>query len=176
MRNNKITIKAMAFGAVMAAVYVALTLINPLSFGNVQLRFSEIMVLFCFYNPIYCVPMILGCFIANLIGSPFPMDIVFGTLGTALAVFPMSRIKNMWISSLMPVVTNAICVGVLLTFFVPDVGGSLFINIGFVGLGQLIVVTLIGVPLFKFGVEKNKRFMEIIQNKSSERDIHKNGF
>jgi len=161
--QRKFTAQQIAFGALIAAVYVALTLINPLSFGAVQLRFSEILVLFCFYNPIYCIPMILGCFIANFIASPFPLDIIFGTLGTALAVFPMSRIKNMWISSLFPVVTNAVCVGVLLTFFVPDVEGSLWFNMGAVGLGQLVVITVIGVPLFKFVLEKNKAFMSIIR-------------
>lgn len=162
---NKITIKTIAFGAVIAAIYVALTLTNPLSFWNVQLRFSEIMVLLCYYNPMFCVPMIVGCFIANLIGSPFPMDILFGTLGTALAVFPMSRIKKLWVASLFPVFTNAVCVGTLLTFFVPDVGGSLFLNMGTVGLGQLIVVTAVGVPLFKFGFEKNKKFIELIHTR-----------
>jgi len=160
--------RELAFGAVIAAVYVALTLINPLSFGPVQLRFSEILVLFCFYNPVYCIPMIIGCFIANLIASPFPLDIVFGTLGTALAVFPMCKIRNMWISSLLPVVTNAVCVGILLTFFVPDVEGSLLLNMGLVGLGQLAVITVIGVPLFKFGLEKNKPFMSIIRNNKAE--------
>ena len=166
--QRKLLAQQIAFGAVIAAVYVALTLINPMSFGPVQLRFSEILVLFCFYNPLFCVPMILGCFIANLLGSPFPLDILFGTLGTALAVFPMSRIKNIWISSLFPVITNAICVGILLTFFVPDVEGSLWFNMGAVGLGQLIVITVIGVPLFKFILEKNKAFMGIVRGKTAE--------
>jgi hypothetical protein len=112
----------------------------------------------------FCIPMIVGCFAANLIASPYPLDIVFGTLGTALAVFPMSRVKNIWIASLFPVITNAVCVGILLTFFVPDVGGALFFNMGAVGLGQLIVITVIGVPLFKFGLEKNKPFMSIVCN------------
>jgi uncharacterized membrane protein len=162
---NKFTVKQIAIGGIIAAVYVAMTLINPLSFGPIQFRFSEILVLFCFYNPIFCVPMIVGCFLANLIGSPFPMDILFGTLGTALAVFPMSKIKNIWLSSLLPVVTNAVCVGVLLTFFVPDIEDGLLLNMGFVGLGQLVVVTIIGVPLFRFVLEKNKSFIQMIKLK-----------
>ena len=161
--NNKFNAKQIALSAVIAAVYVALTLVNPLAFGPVQFRFSEILVLLCFYNPVYCVAMILGCFVANLLASPFPLDIVFGTLGTALAVFPMYKIRNMWVSSLLPVVTNAVCVGVLLTFFIPDVGGALWFNMATVGAGQFVVITLIGVPLFKFGLERRTKFMEMIR-------------
>ena len=160
---NKFTIKQIAFGSIIAAVYVALTLINPLAFGEVQFRFSEILVLLCFYNPIFCIPMIVGCFAANFIASPFGwIDVLLGTLGTALAVFPMSRIKNIWISSLLPVFTNAICVGVMLTYFA-GVPLPLWQNMAFVGLGQLAVITVIGVPLFKFGFEKNKPFMALIR-------------
>lgn len=148
----------------MAAAYVALTLINPLAFGEVQFRFSEILVLFCFYNPVFCVPMIIGCLIANFIASPFGwVDVVLGTAGTALAVFPMSRIKNIWLASLLPVVTNAVLVGIMLTYFV-GVPFPLWLNMIFVGIGQLVVITIIGVPLFKFGLERNKRFMEIIRS------------
>jgi len=169
--QRKIYARQLAFGALVAAIYVSLTLINPLAFGPVQFRFSEILVLFCFYSPIYSVPMILGCFIANLIASPFPLDIVFGTLGTALAVFPMCKIRNMWISSLLPVITNAVCVGILLTFFVPDIEDALWFNMGAVGLGQFVVITVIGVPLFKFVLEKNKPFMRIVRGFDTETQL-----
>ncbi|MCL2694486.1 MAG: QueT transporter family protein [Oscillospiraceae bacterium] len=161
--QRKIYARQIAFGAVIAAVYVALTLINPLSFGNIQLRFSEILVLFCFYNPIFCIPMIIGCLVSNLLGSPYGLaDVVLGTLGTALAVFPMSRIRNIWLSSLLPVVTNAVLVGVMLTY-VFELPFPLWQNMVFVGVGQFVVVTVVGVPLFKFVLEKNKAFMSIIR-------------
>ncbi|MDR2531616.1 MAG: QueT transporter family protein [Oscillospiraceae bacterium] len=161
--QGKFTTQQIAFGAILAAAYVALTLINPLSFGEVQFRFSEILVLFCFYNPIFCIPLILGCFIANFIASPWGwIDMIFGTLGTALAVFPMCRIRNIWVSSLLPVVTNAICVGVMLKYFA-GLPYPLWQCMAFVGLGQLVVITIVGVPIFKFVLEKNTAFMSIIR-------------
>jgi uncharacterized membrane protein len=163
-QGNKITTREIAFGAVIAAAYVALTLINPLAFGEVQFRFSEILVLFCFYNRRFCIPMIIGCLVANFIASPFGwIDVILGTAGTALAVFPMSKIKNMWVSSLLPVITNAVLVGIMLTYFI-GVPLPLWQNMAFVGLGQLAVITVIGVPLFKFALERNKPFMELIRN------------
>jgi uncharacterized membrane protein len=155
--------KQIAFGAVMAALYVALTLINPLAFGEIQFRFSEILVLLCFYNPIFCVPMILGCFIANFIASPWGwIDMLLGTLGTALAVYMMALTKNIWVASLFPVITNAFFVGIMLTYFV-GVPLPLWQNMAFVGLGQLAVITVIGVPLFKLVLEKNKKFTELMR-------------
>ncbi|MCL1866597.1 MAG: QueT transporter family protein [Oscillospiraceae bacterium] len=164
MNKTNSKIRQIAFGAVIAAAYVALTLINPLSFGQVQFRVSEILVLFCCYNPVFCVPMIVGCFVANFIQSPFGwIDVLLGTLGTALAVFPMCRIKNMWVSSLLPTVTNAVCVGIMLTL--AGVPFPLWQNMAFVGLGQFTVVTVVGVPLFKYAFEKNKPFMELIKSR-----------
>ena len=52
--------------ALVAALYAALTLALPgLSFGAIQFRFSEILVLLCFYRKDYSISLILGCFIAN---------------------------------------------------------------------------------------------------------------
>ncbi|MCL2637678.1 MAG: QueT transporter family protein [Oscillospiraceae bacterium] len=160
---KKPSVQQIAFGAVIAAVYVALTLINPLAFGEIQFRFSEILVLFCFYNPIFCIPMIIGCLIANLLGSPYGLiDVLLGTLGTALAVFPMSRIKNIWVSSLLPVFTNAVLVGIMIKMIF-EAPFPLWQCMVFVGVGQFVVITVIGVPLFKFVLEKNKAFMGIIR-------------
>jgi uncharacterized membrane protein len=158
--------KFIAFGAVMAALYVALTLVNPLSFGEIQFRASEILVLLCFYNPAFCIPMIIGCFVANFIASPWGwIDVLLGTLGTALAVFPMRKsvCKNIWFASLIPTVTNAFYVGIMLTYFV-GVPLPLWQNMLFVGLGQFTVITVVGVPLFKFVLEKNKMFMNLIRS------------
>lgn len=153
------------FGAVIAAVYVVLTVINPLSFPAVQFRISEILILICFYNPVYCVPMILGCLIANLF-SPFGMvDVVFGTLATALAVIPMCKMKNIWLASLLPVITNAVIVGIEITVLTET---PLWVNIASVGLGELVVVTVVGAPLFKYALSKNNVFMNLINAKEKK--------
>jgi uncharacterized membrane protein len=107
--------------------------------------------------------MIIGCLVANLLGSPYGLiDVVLGTLGTALAVYPMSRIKNIWVSSLLPVITNAVLVGIMIKI-VFEQPLPLWQYMVFVGIGQFVVITVIGVPLFKFILEKNKAFMAIIR-------------
>ncbi|MDR2559783.1 MAG: QueT transporter family protein [Oscillospiraceae bacterium] len=65
--SKKLTVRQIAFGAIAAAAYVALTSINPLAFREIQFRFSEILVLFFFYYPIFCIPMIICCLFANIL-------------------------------------------------------------------------------------------------------------
>ena len=61
--------------ALVAALYAALTLALPgLSFPAIQFRFSEILVLLCFYRKDYSISLILGCFIANCFSPMALMD------------------------------------------------------------------------------------------------------
>lgn len=158
-KNEIFNVRNITRLALVAALYAAVTLAIPgLSFSAVQFRFSEILVLLCFYRKDYCVPLILGCFIANLF-SPFGLyDIIFGTLATAAAVIPMYYVRNIWLSSLLPVISNGIIVGFELFLC----GEPLWFSMGTVALGELVVITVIGCPLFRFALERSKPFMKVI--------------
>ena len=57
-------------GAAIAAVYVVLTLVfAPLSFGEVQIRFSEALTVLPFFTPAAIPGLFVGCIIANLLGG-----------------------------------------------------------------------------------------------------------
>lgn len=150
MRKHEIfNTKNLARLALVAAVYAAATvLIHPLAYGPVQLRVSEILVLLCFYRKDYAVALTLGCFIANLL-SPYGLDILFGTLGTAAAVFLMYYMKNIYLAALLPVITNGILVGIELHIY----GEPLWFGMGTVALGELIVM-IAGAILFKSVIER----------------------
>ena len=137
--------------ALVAAVYVVLTLvIGSLGYGPIQFRLSEALVLLAFYRKDYSVALIVGCFIANLF-SPYGLyDIIFGTLGTAVAVLPMYYMKNIYLASLLPVVSNGLIVG----FELYLCGEPLWFSMGTVALSEIIIVCIIGVVLFKL-LEKN---------------------
>jgi len=160
MRRNEF-ISMLVKTALVAAVYAALTIALPLQYGAVQFRVAEILTLLCFYNKKYIPALILGCFIGNLPSELGWIDWVCGTAATAIAVSLMPRIKNIWIAGMFPVITNAIIVGAMLTYLFEMPYG---ISSGFVALGQFTVIMIIGVPLFKFVLEKNKKFMELIRN------------
>lgn len=143
-KNEIFNVKNMVRLALVAALYAVMTvMIEPLAYGPVQFRFSEILVLLCFYRKDYGIALTLGCFIANLL-SPYGLDVIFGTLGTAAAVFLMYYMKNICLAALLPVITNGILVGLELFIY----GEPLWISVGTVALGELAVM-IIGVLLFK---------------------------
>ncbi|MGN0686566.1 MAG: QueT transporter family protein [Oscillospiraceae bacterium] len=164
MQKNKFNINTITRIAVVAALYAALTLaLQPISFGLVQLRVSEVLVLLCFYRREYCPALILGCFIANCFSPMALMDMVFGTLATAVAVIPMYNIKNIWVASLLPVVSNAIIIALELYVAFDE---PIWLGMLTVGAGELIAVTVIGCTLFKLVIERSKPVMNIIVGKS----------
>lgn len=148
-KNEIFNVKNMVRLALVAALYAVMTLmIEPLAYGPIQFRFSEILVLLCFYRKDYGVALTLGCFIANLL-SPYGLDIIFGTLGTVAAVFLMYYMKNIYLAALLPVITNGILVGLELFIY----GDPLWVSMGTVALGELAVM-VIGVLIFKALVER----------------------
>ncbi len=160
MPKNKFTPQTLAQLAAVTALYAALTIaLQPISFGLVQLRISEVLVLLCFYRRDYSIALILGCFIANCFSPMALMDMCFGTLATAIAVIPMYSIKNLWIASLLPVISNAVIIGAELYFAFSQ---PMWLGILTVGAGELIVITIAGCPLFRFVLQKNNSFMNII--------------
>ena len=80
------TIRFIAVNAIIAAAYAALTVaVAPLSYGNIQFRFSEILLFLAFFDKRFFPGLILGCFIANLFSPMIAYDITFGTAATAIA-------------------------------------------------------------------------------------------
>lgn len=160
MRKNEIfNVKNLTRLALVVAMYAVFTLvIAPLSFGAIQFRFSEILVLLCFYRRDYAPAMILGCLIANLF-SPFGLyDIIFGTFATAVAVIPMYYVKNIFLAAVLPIISNGLIVGFELFLC----GEPLWFSMGTVALGELVVVGILGTVIFKFILERNHAFMRII--------------
>ncbi len=158
--NKKINSKFLVRQGVIAALYAVLTLAFPnLSYGPLQFRASEVMTLLAFFNPEYIWGLTLGCFIANLF-SPYIWDIIIGTLASFLAVYFMSKCKNIWVASIVPAIAN-ILVG-LEIFLITKGEAAFFLTTGQIMLSEIIIVTIIGVPLFKL-LTKNKQFVNILE-------------
>ena len=162
MKNNKL--RRMVFAAMIAAMYAALTLmLSPISFGNIQIRMSEAMVLLPVLFASSVPGVTLGCFMANLIGAMMGLNIlgyldcIVGTLATLLAAV-LSRksadihFKNIpWVSVLMPVLFNGVIIGAELAYaLMPEAMLTGFVIFGFeVAFGELLAVGVFGIPLVK---------------------------
>ncbi len=150
-------IRSLVFTAVLAAVYAVATIVlAPISYGMVQFRLSEILVLLAFINRKTIPGLVLGCLLANLYSQLGMMDVIFGTLATYISVMIMSRISNIWVSSIIPSIVNGVVIGILLNV-VADF--PLFLSMASVVAGEFVVVTIIGVPLVKTVLLKNESLM-----------------
>lgn len=148
--------------AVVAALYATLTIVvAPLSFGMVQFRFSEILILLCFLDEEYAPGLILGCLLANFFSPMWIADIIFGTFATFLTTVMIKRSKNLLIASLWPTFFCFI-IGIELHFLLdmPFLIGTFWVM-----LGEFVVVTLIGYPIFKM-ILKNKKLVAILRFES----------
>ncbi len=145
--------------AIVAALYAALTVVlAPISYGNIQVRISEFLVLLCFYSKKYGISLTLGCLIANLFSPLGWYDIVFGTLATLLAVICIMFTKNIVVAGLWAVIFNGLIVGLEISIL--D-NLSFWICAGEVALGEIIAVLVIGCPIFKI-IEKTAVFKKIV--------------
>ena len=147
----------MARIAIVAALYVVLTLISyPFSYGMIQFRISEALMLLCCYDKRYTWSMVIGCIVSNLFSFNL-IDCIFGTLATLLACICMIFIKKKFIASFAPAIFNGIIIGLELYFLID---APLVLSMVSVGIGELVVVVLVGNILFHY-VEKDKRLMEV---------------
>ena len=80
MKNN---ISYLCDAAMIAAVYTALGLLfQPVSFGPVQCRVSEMLTVLPAFIPAAVPGVTAGCLLTNILGGAIVPDIIFGTLAS----------------------------------------------------------------------------------------------
>ena len=152
MRKTRFTTSQLAVAGLIAAVYTMATLFLPIpQYMGVQFRVAEAMTVLPFLFPEAIPGLAVGCFLANLLGSPIMLDWVFGTLATLLAALWTRRMPNLWLAALPPVVCNAVIVGAEIAWFTVREGGAFWPAFGLnaltVGLGEAAACYLLGIPL-----------------------------
>ncbi len=106
---RKFTTRELVLSAMVAAVYAVLSYFGSifgLTFGAVQIRFSEALAVLPFLFPATAPGLVIGCLITNLLSPYGPMDIIFGTLATAIAAFLTSKCPRWYLAALPPIIVN----------------------------------------------------------------------
>lgn len=161
----KLSVKKMSQWAILAALYAAITLLTAsFAFGPVQFRMAEALSVLCCFAPHLGVGVTLGCLLANLFSTVSALDIVVGTLATALACLMMAKCKHVFLMILPNVILNGLFIGAMLAYlYTPTAFWQGFlINGAQVALGELAVMVLLGAPLFLF-LRKNPRLLQKLQ-------------
>lgn len=163
MKNKRLIYVTQA--AVIAALYAVLTVGQNLLFPGtasmaVQFRVAEALTVLAIYTPAAIPGLTIGCVIANISSVTAGLgfyDMIFGSIASLFAALAMYglrnvRIKNIpFLALLMPALFNGIIVGFEIDFFFI---GNLHFNFvdfliqgGFVALGELGVLIILGIPL-----------------------------
>lgn len=175
MKKN---VKSLVFNALIASLYVVLTLVlAPFSYSTkllfIELRLSETLLVLTFYNKKYGPGLIIGCFVANLLGSSLGViDWVFGTLQTSLSVLtyllikelPLKNLTKLIIGSLINSIHCGLIIGGVLTYAYCDTSNVFgFFIMQFLGvfIGEVIILSL-GIIVFEMAF-KNKEFKKIME-------------
>jgi len=153
--TGQITAKGLARAAVIAALYVALTLtFGLISFGPTQARISEVLTVLPLFFGFAIPALAIGCMIANIFGGIGVFDIVLGPLASlvaAILTYIIGRaIKNdilrVGLGILPPIIINAFAVPLI--FILSGMEVVYIVSVALVGLGQTIVLCGLGIPLY----------------------------
>ncbi len=149
------------YGAILAALYVVLTLISGmlgLSSGLIQLRLSEALCVFACFTP-YAIPgLTIGCLVANMITGAVIWDVLFGTLATFLGVLLAYVFRGRRAVALcFPVLTNTLILPFVLKLGYGIVGNVWYMFLT-IGLGEILSCGILGSFLGAI-LEKYKRIL-----------------
>ncbi len=135
----------LAYGAVIAAIYVALTTaFQPISFGAVQFRISEALCILPFFTPAAIPGLFVGCFLSNFLCGAAGLDIVFGSLATLIgAVGSYYLRKSRILVCLPPILANTIIVPWVLRFAYGSEDMIPFMMLT-VGIGEILAIGVLG--------------------------------
>lgn len=118
---RKKTTKYLTNAAMVAALYVVLTLVSQilgLASGQIQIRLSEALTILPVFLPEAVPGLAVGCLLANLtIGAALP-DVIFGTLATLIGAFGTKLLskESKYIFVIPPIAANGIIIPLVLYF------------------------------------------------------------
>ena len=150
-------IRFLVYGALIAALYVALTYLqNFLIPGSatwaIQFRASEAMCVLALMTPAAVPGLTVGCLLFNIsYAGALPLDFLVGSLATLLATAGMYWLRKLTvrgfplIGMLLPALTNSLLVGWELTVYI---GGGFWLNALYVAIGEAAVLLTLGSALY----------------------------
>lgn len=162
----KLKIRDITEIGIIAALYIVMTLIVPISFGPIQFRISEFLNFLVIFKKEYAIGVIIGVFIANLFSS-YGLDVIFGTGHTiisfvaCLLIFKWVKNKKMRYATII-VVFSAFIAIIAWEITIIDQAPELFWELyATLFLSEVAVLTLGAFVMWQ--VEKMLRRMNILE-------------
>ena len=144
-QNNKHIILYIAQAAMIASIYVALTLIfASISFNLIQVRIAEALCIMPLFTSAAIPGLFLGCLLGNAIAGAALYDVIFGSLATLIgAVIGYLLRKNRWLVPIPSVISNMLIIPFILKYvYLIDV--PIIIQMLYIGVGEIISCYILG--------------------------------
>lgn len=151
--------KTLTYGAVIAALYVALTMLSNLfglANGAVQLRLSEVLTILPAFTASAIPGLAVGCLLSNLLTGCALWDVVFGTVATLIGAIGTRLIgkNNKFLAAIPPILSNAIIIPFVLQS-VYGVENGFWYLFATVGLGEILSCGVLGCLLYTVLKKRN---------------------
>ena len=159
MNANRKRALFVAQGAVIAALYVVLTVVlAPISFGAMQVRLSEILAVLPMFTPAAVPGLFIGCLLGNLLGGAVIWDTVFGSLATLIGAAGGYLLRsNRWLVPLPTIAANTVIVPFVLRYAY-EVNLPIPLLALYVAIGEIISCYLLGELLITLLQKRKLKF------------------
>ena len=145
--------KQLTLNGVIAAVYAVLTLINPLSFGVLQFRVSTLLLPLAVFVPQIRAGLVIGTAIGNLNSSLGIIDVVVGSIVSAIAVYVVPKVKAKWLMPVLYALDSGVLVALELWYCFKT---PIFYNILTVGISGVVLYSVGMVVMKQVSILLNK--------------------
>ena len=144
--NRNTNILRITYGAVIAAIYVVLTVIfAPISFGPMQVRIAEMLMILPMFTPAAVPGLFIGCIIANMLGGAIALDVIFGSLATLIGVWGGYLLRrSRWLVPIPPILSNALIVPFVLKYGYGFTEIPLPLMMVYIAIGEIIGCYVLG--------------------------------
>ena len=108
---RRFSVRDLTLAAMVAALYAVMGYFGNvfgLTFGALQIRFAEALTVLPFLFPATAPGLVVGCLITNLLSPYGPMDIIFGTLATAIAAWLTAKMPRWYLAAVPPILVNLV--------------------------------------------------------------------
>ena len=140
----------LAQAALIAAAYTVLCVaFAPISYGEIQVRIAEALVILPFFTPAAVPGLFVGCLLSNILGGSVLLDVIGGSIATLIgAIGSWCLRKHKGLILIPPIAANVAIVPFVLRY-----GYGVNLPIPFmmvtVGIGEIIAVGVLGSILLR---------------------------
>ena len=167
MKNrNKTMTEFLTYSGVIAAIYVALTLLfEAISFGPIQFRIAELLCVLPYFTPAARPGLFMGCLLSNILAGAHIYDVIFGSLATlmgAMGSYAVRRHKPL--VAVPPILANTLIVPFVLRYAYGTPGILPYLMLT-VGIGEILAIGVLGTCLI-YALDKNKYISHFLKTRT----------